>query len=71
VRVVRAISTLAGLTLAALARAMTPHSPADLKNPCDYGRIDEASEPEPDGNFWEAEYRPTENIDDIPLAPTD
>jgi hypothetical protein len=49
---------------------MNPHTPADLKNPNEYGRDqDEMGGSAPDSNFWEAEYHPTENIDDIPLTP--
>jgi hypothetical protein len=40
--------------------------PADIKNPCDYGPTNES-----DGNRWYAEYRPTDNIDDIPLTSHD
>jgi hypothetical protein len=49
---------------------MDPLSPAYLKNPSEYGDTDDsdASGRDPDSNFWEADYRPTENIDDIPLS---
>jgi hypothetical protein len=45
-------------------------TPADLKNPSEYGDEDETGSPLT-GNFWDAEYQPTENIDDIPLTSTE
>jgi hypothetical protein len=45
-------------------------TPADLANPSDYGEEDETGSPVT-GNFWDAEYQPSENIDDIPLDPSE
>ncbi len=45
---------------------MQPDAPADLKNPSEYSHTDESGEAV-QGNFWDEEYQPTENIDDIPV----
>ena len=48
---------------------MDPQTPADLRNPSEYRNADDSGESKDDSNFWEADYRPTDNPDDIPLTP--